>query len=126
MRKRLPDYLLQLCREFRKHPTETEAMLWACLRNRLLHGYKFRRQHPIGRYIADFYCDALKLVIEVDGGIHKQSDQKRYDMIRQQEFEDQGCIVIRLSTAEVKNDLENVLINLIPSPYGRGVRGEGQ
>ncbi len=70
--------MVELCRQFRKHPTTTEEMLWQCLRNRRLQGLKFRRQHPIGRYIADFYCHEHKLVAEADGGIHMKKDQKPY------------------------------------------------
>ena len=52
----LPSHLLRLCREFRKHPTRTEEILWTCLRNGRFENLKFRRQHPIGRYIADFFA----------------------------------------------------------------------
>jgi very-short-patch-repair endonuclease len=114
MRKKLPEYLLEFCRHFRKHPTATEAMLWECLRDRRLHGFKFRRQHPIGRYIADFYCEELKLIIEIDGSIHDQIDQAEYDAVRQQELEDQGCTVVRVTTDDVKNRLAEILRNLIP------------
>ena len=108
-RQKLPDYLVDLCREFRKHPTDTESMLWACLRDRQLHGFKFRRQHPIGRYIADFYCHELRLIVEVDGGIHMQKDQKLYDVARQEDLEGQGYTVVRVSTDEVKKSLRRVL-----------------
>jgi very-short-patch-repair endonuclease len=121
MRGKLPEYLLKLCRDFRKHPTETEAMLWECLRNSQLHDYKFRRQHPIGRYIADFYCDELKLVVEIDGSIHDQTDQAEYDMVRQRELEDQGYTIVRVTADAVKNHLVGILVNLIPlSPRERG------
>ena len=108
-RQKLPDYLVDLCLEFRKHPTDTESMLWACLRDRQLHGFKFRRQHPIGRYIADFYCHELRLIVEVDGGIHMQKDQKLYDVARQEDLEGQGYTVVRVSTDEVKKSLRRVL-----------------
>lgn len=123
--RKLPEYLLELCRQFRKQPTETEAMLWAFLRNRQLHGYKFRRQHPIGRYVADFYCDELKLVIEVDGGIHMKKDQKLYDDARQESLEDQGYTVVRVKTTEVKRNPAQVLKRLIPSSLSPLPLGEG-
>lgn len=119
--KRLPEYILKLCRKFRKNPTETEAWLWQCLRNHQL-GAKFRRQHPIGRYIADFYCDEHKLVIEIDGGIHLKKDQKLYDASRQEDLEGQGYRIIRFTTDEVVNDPQAVLNKIsnaltpIPSP----------
>src|SRR4051794_9997812 len=83
-KSKLPQYLLELAREFRKNPTTTEKTVWACLRERRLHGFKFRRQHPIGRYIADFYCHRAALVIELDGSIHDVPDQREYDQIRGQ------------------------------------------
>lgn len=123
--RKLPEYLLELCRQFRKQPTETEAMLWTCLRNRQLHGYKFRRQHPIGRYVADFYCDELRLVIEVDGGIHMKRDQKAYDNARQESLEDQGYTVVRVKATEIKRNPAQVLKRLIPSSLSPLPLGEG-
>jgi predicted helicase/very-short-patch-repair endonuclease len=124
-KRKLPEYLLNLCREFRKNPTETETMLWECLRDRRLYGYKFRRQHPIGRYIADFYCHELKLIIEVDGGIHNKKDQKLYDEARQEDLEARGYQVVRLATDEVKRDLPGALGRIIPSPASPLPQGEG-
>lgn len=123
--RKLPEYLLELCREFRKHPTETEAMLWDCLRDRQLCGHKFRRQHPIGRHIADFYCAELRLVIEIDGGIHMMKDQKLYDDVRQTSLEDQGYTIIRLKTSEVRRDPARVLLRLFSCPVSPRPLGEG-
>jgi very-short-patch-repair endonuclease len=63
--------IVDLCREQRKSPTEAEFVLWNHLRNRNLGGYKFRRQHPIGGYILDFYCAEAKTGIELDGAVHQ-------------------------------------------------------
>ena len=65
-------------KELRKNQTKAEEILWFELRNNKL-GAKFKRQHSIGGYIADFYCHTLKLVIEIDGGIHKSKEQREYD-----------------------------------------------
>ena len=62
--------------------TEAEALLWTRLRKNQLHGFRFKRQHPIADYIADFYCHEAKLVIEVDGKYHDAREQKLYDEIR--------------------------------------------
>jgi type I restriction enzyme R subunit len=78
---KLPEYLLRRVREFRKHPTTAEAMLWECLRGRRLNGTKFRRQHPIRRYVVDFYCHEHKLIVELDGEIHEH--QREYDAVRE-------------------------------------------
>ena len=68
-----------ICRALRKQPTSSEDYLWQALRNRKLAGLKFLRQHPFGPSIVDFYCHEKRLVVEVDGGIHKQRDMKEKD-----------------------------------------------
>jgi very-short-patch-repair endonuclease len=67
--------LKELAREFRKNETSAEGLLWALLRNRQLFGFKFRRQHQFGDYIADFYCCEAQLVIECDGAAHEPNEQ---------------------------------------------------
>jgi very-short-patch-repair endonuclease len=68
-----------LARELRKNLTQTEARLWLKLQGRKMEGWKFRRQAPIGPFIADFYCPAARLVIELDGSSHDHEDQAEYD-----------------------------------------------
>lgn len=126
--QKLPQYLIELVKVFRKHPTDAEAILWECLRDRRLNGFKFRRQHPIGRYVADFYCHEAQLIIEVDGEIHDQSDQRDYDRVRQAELEAQGLKVLRFKNERVIYETLQVLgeiLGYLPSPIGRGVGGEG-
>jgi len=72
--RKIPDHQLQLARQFRGQETATEALLWKHLRGKSLAGAKFRRQRPLGRYIADFCCDAARLVVEIDGSIHALAD----------------------------------------------------
>jgi very-short-patch-repair endonuclease len=60
--------------------------MWEIFRNRNFFGYKFRRQHPLGRYIADFYSEELRLVIEIDGKVHENVTQQEYDIIRDLEI----------------------------------------
>jgi type I restriction enzyme R subunit len=102
-------YIVRLSREFRKKQTETESLLWSRLQNRQLGGVKFRRQHPIGRYIADFCCYEHKLVVEVDGGVHMEQNQRLYDRLRQEDIEAEGFKVLRVTTQEVVTDIEAVL-----------------
>ena len=64
----IPPNILKNARNLRKNLTDAEQLLWRLLRDRLFGNKKFRRQHPVGRYILDFYCHELKLAIEVDGG----------------------------------------------------------
>jgi len=86
-----------------------EALLWEEVRNNKFLGLKFRRQHPVGRYIADFYCDKERLVIELDGKIHELQEVKEYDMIRQKEIENRRIKVLRIKNEEIFNDLAGVL-----------------
>ena len=86
---------LELCRDFRKNPTKAEACLWEILRAKRLDGYKFRRQHPLKGYILVFYCPELELAFEVDGQIHKDEEQKKYDQERTYDFQKCGITVIR-------------------------------
>ncbi|MGB7061784.1 MAG: endonuclease domain-containing protein [Candidatus Zixiibacteriota bacterium] len=98
---RTPGYIHSLCRKLRKNPTEAERLLWDCLRTSRLEGLKFRRQHPIGRYIADFYCREARLVIELEGSVHNQKDQKEYDRIRQEILKVRGLRVLRIKNKEI-------------------------
>lgn len=109
MKRDTPDYILELCRNLRKKQTNAEGILWQHIRNRKLEGYKFRRQFPIGRYIADFYCNKARLVIEIDGDIHKRADKIEYDKIRQEEIEARNITVIRFSNEDITNCLEIVI-----------------
>ncbi|MFM7439767.1 MAG: endonuclease domain-containing protein [Snowella sp.] len=101
----------EAARLLRKQLTPAEAKLWAALRGRQLKGLKFRCQHPIGRFIVDFYCPSLKLVIEVDGGIHTQ--QQDYDQARTDQLENFSYHVLRFTNDEVIHDLPKVLNQII-------------
>jgi very-short-patch-repair endonuclease len=108
----------------RKEQTEAEDFLWQLLRNRKL-GDKFRRQHPIHKFIADFVCIEKKLIIEVDGSIHNESDTKEHDEGRTYMLEDIGYRVIRFSNAEVLRNSDNVLKKIeeelnAPLSFGEG------
>ena len=96
-------------KDLRKTETEAEKLLWEKLKNNQLGGFKFRRQHPISLYIADFYCHRLKLIIEIDGGYHFTKEQIQKDEERTKILEFNGVNVIRFSNDEVLNSLEKVL-----------------
>ncbi len=101
--------LVQLARENRKNATEAEAILWQEIRNSNL-GFKFRRQHYIGNFIVDFVCLEKKLIIEIDGEYHNDSEQKEKDEERTLSLEQKYLFkVIRFSNNEVENHLEEVL-----------------
>ena len=91
--------LTNIAREFRREPTVAEKALWCLIRQKQLAGWKFRRQHPIGRYIVDFCCPKAHLIIEVDGEIHCQ--QVEADREREQALIQQGFRILRFSNRQV-------------------------
>ena len=99
----------------RKTPTDAETLLWQCLRDRQL-GLKFRRQHAIGDYIADFICLEISLIIEVDGEYHNSEEQQEKDTIRTKYLNEQGFYVLRFTNNEVINQTEWVLKSIMASP----------
>ena len=100
---------LQKAKELRKSMTPAERKLWTVLQNKQLYGYKFRRQHPIYKYIADFYCHELSLVIELDGGVHDGLEQKEHDRNRDQVIQEFGIRVLRIKNEEVMADIGEVI-----------------
>ncbi|MFK5854987.1 MAG: DUF559 domain-containing protein, partial [Bacteroidota bacterium] len=75
-------HIFEKARFLRNNMTDSKLKLWEVLKGKRILGLRFRSQHPIDIFIADFYCHPVKLVVEVDGGIHKSSDQKEYDIGR--------------------------------------------
>ena len=105
--------LFEYSRELRQVSTETEILLWEKLRNRKLNGLKFRRQQPINRYIADFYCHEKKFFIELDGNVHDKKENIEYDKARTLDIQGLNINVIRFRNEEVKNDVEKVLQKIV-------------
>jgi very-short-patch-repair endonuclease len=95
--------------ELRKSMTIAEKILWQKLRNRQMNGLKFRRQHPVGIFILDFYCHERKLAIEVDGKIHNQEAQKEWDENRTYELNELGIVVLRFLNEDVIDKTEMVV-----------------
>ena len=95
-----PEEEREWIRRLRAEKTEAEATLWQLLRNRTLMRCKFRRQVPIGRYVADFYCHDRKLIIELDGGVHAEPDQQIHDHNRDTFLLSLGLKVLRFSNEE--------------------------
>lgn len=107
-----PD-IFKKAKELRKIETEAEKTLWSKLSKYQILGLQFRRQHPINRFIADFYCAKVKLVIEVDGGIHDIPEYQDYDIARSEILNDFGITVIRFSNEQILEDLENTINEII-------------
>jgi very-short-patch-repair endonuclease len=108
-------------RQLRKNMTDAEQALWARLRRRQMQGCKFRRQHPLGRYIVDFVCLERKLIVEVDGGQHQE--QAGYDDERSQWLEERGYRVLRFWNNQVLSQPDSVLqaiYNALSPPGGPG------
>ena len=100
--------IMNRAKELRKNQTEAEKRMWEILGSKKILGLHFRRQHPIGSYIADFYCHALKLVIEIDGEIHDKKEVKENDENRTAEMERYDLKILRFSNLKVFHDLETV------------------
>jgi len=100
-----PDVLLK-ARQLRNHETEAEHLLWQRLCNNQILDLHFRRQHPINRFIADFYCVKLKLVIEIDGGIHDLPENREYDLKRTAILNDFGITVLRFSNEQIIYEID--------------------
>ncbi|MCJ2026484.1 endonuclease domain-containing protein [Methylobacterium sp. J-067] len=111
----------RFCRSLRASLTEAERHLWYRLRDRRLAGFKFVRQESIGRYVAAFCCREARLIVEVDGGQHAESE---HDRLRDAWLKDQGYRVLRFWNAEVMSNtagvLDTILAALPPSPRKRG------
>ena len=108
--RQIREQLITASRQMRKSPTKAEAFLWKHLREKQLGGFKFRRQHIIYAYIVDFYCSSAKLVIEIDGAIHKT--QAEYDKERELDLKDRGYQVARFTNDDVFEDTEKVLAHI--------------
>lgn len=104
-----PETQTARARDLRKRQTRSEATLWQYLRASRLDGLRFRRQHPIDRYFADFACVSLKLAIELDGRVHDEDDQQLDDYHRQQAIETLGWSVLRFTNDQVTGSLPAVL-----------------
>ena len=109
MRVHTPRHVKELAKQLRQRQTPAEKLLWERLRDNGLDGHKFYRQCPIGRYIADFYCRELRLVIELDGGIHDERRQQEYDALRQAEIEGRGIRVLRIPNERIIHAVHDAL-----------------
>ena len=104
--------IFERAKRLRENMTEAELKLWECLKEKKLLNLRFRPQHPIDIFIADFYCHPLKLIVEIDGGIHLSQTNKSYDIGREAELERWGLKVVRLTNQDVLNNLNQVFEKL--------------
>jgi very-short-patch-repair endonuclease len=99
-------------RRLRKECTPAEKRLWQYLRNRGVDGLKFRRQQVIEGFVADFYCEKAKLVIELDGAVHNKPEQQKRDVYREKVFAARGIATLRLRNGEIFTDLQKCLMKI--------------
>ncbi len=112
MRKRIVDVFTERARDLRQNATLSEKKLWKQIRNRQL-GFKFRRQHIIGKYIVDFYCEELKLVIELDGITHDDPKTIAHDIYREAILKRNGHVVLRYVDWVVVYQIESVVQDIL-------------
>jgi ATP-dependent helicase HrpA/adenine-specific DNA-methyltransferase len=110
-------------RHLRKVETWAEKLMWRWLRNRRFNGYKFRRQHPFGRYHLDFFCEEAELNVELDGGQHGFPDQRKHDLEREEFLKSYGIKTLRFwnsqlrrNTQSIRDTIYNELQNRAPHP----------
>jgi very-short-patch-repair endonuclease len=101
--------LKQFSRDLRNQSTLSEVLLWMKIKNKQISGYQFLRQKPLDRYIADFYCQKLKLVIEVDGYTHYHQQAQENDAFRDVILKQHDLFIMRIDDQDVKRDMANVL-----------------
>jgi very-short-patch-repair endonuclease len=102
------DIIIEQAKKLKANETPAEALLWQRLKANKMN-LKFRRQHPIHRFIVDFYCHKAKLVIELDGGYHEQPEMQTHDKDRTLELENMGLYVLRFSNEEVFINMNYVI-----------------
>ncbi len=100
-------FVFERARELRLNTSPAEQAMWAYLRTKPL-GVKFRRQHPLGPFIPDFYAHSIKLVIEIDGAVHAEHEQAIKDKLRQEGIESEGIFVLRFTNDTVMFELPTV------------------
>ncbi|HLL84113.1 MAG TPA: DUF559 domain-containing protein [Longimicrobium sp.] len=101
----------EAAKALRERSTPAEAVLWEGLRAKRLGGYKFRRQHPVGRFVLDFYCASQKLCVEADGAVH--DGQQERDAARDAVLASYNVRVIRFRNEEILNNVEGVLARIL-------------
>ena|SRR6266540_1546798 len=109
--RRTTTSLVEAAQQHRRAMTPAEEVLWRALSGRKANGLRFRAQHPVGRFILDFYCPSEKLVVEVDGDIHDLMPE--YDLERSRVLATYGYRVLRFKNEEVIHDVSDVVARII-------------
>jgi len=105
-RIKTPSFIAELARDLRNNMTESEKKLWSVLRMKQVNGFKFRCQHPLNRFILDFYCHEKRFAIEIDGKIH--NSRQEYDRYRDEFLKSLEIKTLRIKNEDVFNNIETV------------------
>ena len=125
--KHYTERLRDRSRQLRRNQTDAEKALWRLLRGHSLAGFKFRRQHPVGGYIADFACLERKLIIELDGGQH--AEQTAYDQMREAKLQALGFRTIRIWNNQLLQEKEataTVILEALTAPHPNPLPASGE
>ena len=101
--------IFERAKRLRENMTPQELALWNRLSSNKLSGLRFKPQHPIDKFIADFYCHKLKLVVEIDGNYHQEEEQKLHDQYREELMKNLGLKVVRFTNEEIENQIDDVI-----------------
>jgi len=99
---------IELARRLRKRETWAEKLVWSWLRGRRFSSYKFRRQHPLGIYCLDFFCEEAELAIELDGGQHGFPEQQNHDAEREKFLQSRGIKTLRFWNSHLRRNAQNI------------------
>jgi very-short-patch-repair endonuclease len=105
--------------------TLPEVLLWTALRPSVEKSVRFRRQHPFGPYILDFYCPKARLAVEIDGIVHSTGDHPRHDAARDRWLESQGVRIVRLAAEELMQDVDGAVRGVIAMAHDSPLRPSG-
>jgi very-short-patch-repair endonuclease len=113
------DRTLERAQHLRREMSDEERILWMLLRDRRFAGFKFRRQVPLGDYVADFVCFERKLIVELDGSQHAEPEQAAFDARRTLVLEAAGFRVLRIWTSDLFKEREGVLETILNALHGK-------
>jgi very-short-patch-repair endonuclease len=113
VRGRTSGQTILTARRLRRQLTDVEQVLWSSLRDSRMQGIKFRRQHPFGPYVLDFFCVQAQLAVELDGGIHDRPEQIEYDRERTAFLEAEGLRVLRFRNEDIADKLDQVMNKIL-------------
>jgi len=99
---------IERARQLRRDETWAEKLMWRWLRDRRFSGYKFRRQHPVGDYILDFFCEEAELSIELDGSQHGFPDHREHDLTREKFLQSKGIKTLRFWNSHLRRNAQNI------------------